>query len=71
MKVMQLCSISIMSSKSILPNGQKSNAAGAKAFADFMVSKNTQEIIKKYGVEKYGSPLFFPDAGKNADNLGK
>ena len=49
----------------------KVNAEGAKAFADFMVSKNVQEIIKKYGVEKYGSPLFFPDAGKNVDNLGK
>jgi tungstate transport system substrate-binding protein len=49
----------------------KVNAEGAKAFADFMVDNNTQEIIKKYGVEKYGSPLFFPDAGKNAENLGK
>jgi tungstate transport system substrate-binding protein len=42
----------------------KVNAEGAKAFADFMVSNNTQKIVKKYGVEKYGSPLFFPDAGK-------
>ena len=42
----------------------KANAAGAKAFADFMVSKKTQEIIKTFGVDKYGSPLFFPDAGK-------
>jgi tungstate transport system substrate-binding protein len=49
----------------------KVNAEGAKAFADFMVDNNTQEIIKKYGVEKYGSPLFFPDTGKNAENLGK
>lgn len=49
----------------------KVNAEGAKAFADFMVSRNTQEIIKKYGVEKYGSPLFFPDAGKSVDSLGK
>jgi tungstate transport system substrate-binding protein len=49
----------------------KVNAEGAKAFADFMVDKNTQEIINKYGVEKYGSPLFFPDAGKNVENLGK
>jgi tungstate transport system substrate-binding protein len=42
----------------------KVNAPGAKAFADFMVSKEVQDIISKFGVEKYGSPLFFPDAGK-------
>lgn len=42
----------------------KVNAAGAKAFADFMVSKETQAIVAKFGVDKYGSPLFFPDAGK-------
>jgi tungstate transport system substrate-binding protein len=42
----------------------KVNAAGAKAFADFMVSREVQEIIAKFGVDKYGSPLFFPDAGK-------
>jgi tungstate transport system substrate-binding protein len=49
----------------------KVNAAGAKAFADFMVSKETQEIIKTFGVDKYGSPLFFPDAGKKGEELGK
>jgi len=49
----------------------KVNAAGAKAFADFMVSKDAQGIIKKFGVEKYGSPLFFPDAGKKEEALGK
>jgi len=43
----------------------KVNVAGAKAFADFMVSKETQDIIKTFGVEKFGSPLFFPDAGKD------
>ncbi len=42
----------------------KVNANGAKAFADFMVSPETQAIIKTFGVDKYGSPLFFPDAGK-------
>jgi len=42
----------------------KVNVPGAKAFADFMVSKETQDIIKTFGVEKFGSPLFFPDAGK-------
>jgi tungstate transport system substrate-binding protein len=42
----------------------KVNAAGAKAFADFMVAAETQKTISTFGVEKYGSPLFFPDAGK-------
>ena len=42
----------------------KVNADGAKVFSDFMVSAETQGIIKTFGVEKYGGPLFFPDAGK-------
>jgi len=42
----------------------KVNIEGAKAFADFMVSKEVQDIIGKFGIDKYGSPLFFPDAGK-------
>jgi tungstate transport system substrate-binding protein len=49
----------------------KVNAAGAKAFADFMVSKEVQDIVRIFGVDKYGSPLFFPDAGKKAEDLGK
>ncbi len=49
----------------------KANAQGAKAFSDFMVSKKTQEIVKTFGVDKFGSPLFFPDAGKRVDDLGK
>jgi tungstate transport system substrate-binding protein len=49
----------------------KVNAAGAKAFSDFMVSKKVQKIIKTFGVDKFGSPLFFPDAGKKEDTLGK
>jgi tungstate transport system substrate-binding protein len=49
----------------------KVNAGGAKAFADFMVSGPTQKIIKTFGVDKFGSPLFFPDAGKKEEALGK
>jgi tungstate transport system substrate-binding protein len=49
----------------------KINVAGAKAFADFMVSKETQNIIKTFGVDKFGSPLFFPDAGKKEEELVK
>jgi tungstate transport system substrate-binding protein len=37
----------------------KVNTAGAKDFADFMVSEQTQTIIKTFGVDKFGSPLFF------------
>ena len=49
----------------------KVNAAGAKAFSDFMVSKETQGIVRTFGVDKFGSPLFFPDAGKKEEELGK
>jgi tungstate transport system substrate-binding protein len=49
----------------------KVNVAGAKAFSDFMVSKETQDVIRTYGIDKFGSPLFFPDAGKKVEDLGK
>jgi tungstate transport system substrate-binding protein len=49
----------------------KVNAAGGKSFADFMVSKEAQDMIKTFGVDKFGSPLFFPDAGKKVEELGK
>ncbi len=42
----------------------KVNAAGARAFADFLVSKDAQAVIKDFGIGTFGSPLFFPDAGK-------
>jgi len=48
----------------------KINAQGGKAFADFMVARNTQEIIGRFGVDKFGAPLFFPDAGKKPESLG-
>jgi tungstate transport system substrate-binding protein len=45
------------------------NAAGGKAFADFMVSAEVQGIIRTFGVDKFGEPLFFPDAGKREESL--
>ncbi|HEY3270230.1 MAG TPA: substrate-binding domain-containing protein [Geothrix sp.] len=42
----------------------KVNAPGARAFADFLVSKDVQTVIKDFGIGPFGSPLFFPDAGK-------
>jgi tungstate transport system substrate-binding protein len=47
------------------------NAAGAKAFADFMVAPDTQKLIGTFGVEKFGGALFTPDAGKTVESLGK
>jgi len=46
------------------------NAEGATAFADFITSEAAQEIIREFGVEKYGQPLFFPDADKSDADLG-
>jgi len=40
------------------------NYDGAKAFADWLVTKEVQEMIGAFGVDEYGQPLFFPDAGK-------
>jgi tungstate transport system substrate-binding protein len=48
-------------------NGPKVNTAGGKALADFMVAPETQMIIKTFGIEKYGQPLFVPIAGMRED----
>jgi tungstate transport system substrate-binding protein len=45
-------------------NGSRVNTAGGKAFADWIVSPSTQGMIGAFGKEKYGQPLFTPDAGK-------
>jgi tungstate transport system substrate-binding protein len=47
------------------------NNAGAIAFADYIVSPETQSLIGSFGTEKYGQPLFTPDAGKDEATLGK
>jgi tungstate transport system substrate-binding protein len=51
-------------------NGPRINAAGGKAFADFMIAPQTQSVIRNFGVEKFGQPLFVPVAGKKEDELG-
>jgi tungstate transport system substrate-binding protein len=45
------------------------NVEGGNAFAQFMVSKEAQEVIRTFGVDKYGEPLFVPDAGKAEESL--
>jgi tungstate transport system substrate-binding protein len=52
-------------------NGPRVNTAGGKAFADFMVSPDTQTVIRTFGVERYGQPLFVPVAGQREEDVGR
>ena len=47
----------------------KVNAAGALAFADYLVSPEGQALIGAFGVQEYGQALFVPDAGKDEGSL--
>ena len=51
-------------------NGPRINATGGKAFADFMVAPQTQNVIKSFGAERFGLSLFVPVAGKKEEELG-
>jgi tungstate transport system substrate-binding protein len=50
-------------------NGPRVNAAGGKAFADWMLTPQTQAVIKTFGVAQYGQPLFVPIAGKKDEDF--
>jgi len=50
-------------------NGPRVNAAAGKAFADFMLAPETQQVIKTFGVDKYGQALFVPIAGKRDEDF--
>ena len=50
-------------------NGPRVNAAGGKAFAEFMLAPETQAVIKEFGMDKYGQALFVPVAGKKDEDL--
>jgi tungstate transport system substrate-binding protein len=50
-------------------NGPRVNTAGGKAFAEFMLAPETQAVIRAFGVDKYGQPLFVPIAGKKDEDL--
>jgi len=50
-------------------SGPRVNAAGGKAFADFMLSSEAQAAIKVFGEAQYGQPLFVPAAGKTDADL--
>jgi tungstate transport system substrate-binding protein len=50
-------------------NGPRVNAGGGKAFAEFMLAPETQAIIRAFGVDRYGQPLFVPIAGKKDEDF--
>ena len=52
-------------------NGPRINSVGGKAFADFMVAPQTQAVIAKFGVDKFGQPLFVPVAGMREEEIGR
>jgi len=47
----------------------KVNHAGARAFSEFLRGGEAQQVILEFGVEQFGEPLFFPDAGKSEESL--
>jgi len=52
-------------------NGPRINTVGGKTFAYFMVAPQTQTVIKSFGVEKFGQPLFIPVAGMREEQVGE
>ena len=50
-------------------NGPRVNAAGGRAFAEFILSPEVQQVIRTFGVETYGQPLFVPIAGKTDEDV--
>lgn len=47
------------------PNkSEKINSEGAQAFVNWILSEKVQKLIGQFGVDKYGQPLFVPNASK-------
>lgn len=46
------------------------NTEGAAAFVEFMLAEETQRIIGEFGVDRFGSPLFFPNAHEHPSVYG-
>jgi tungstate transport system substrate-binding protein len=38
------------------------SATLAKAFVEWLVSNDAQQLIQRFGVDRYGEPLFFPNS---------
>ncbi len=53
---------SLLNQYGVIPVAGAANAEGAKAFADWITSPEGQAVIGEFGVEKFGQPLFTPNA---------
>ena len=40
------------------------NTAGARAFADWMISEQVQDLLGRFGESRFGEPLFVPARGR-------
>ncbi len=45
-------------------NAPRINVQGGRALADFLVARETQRLIGRFGKARFGRSLFVPDAGK-------
>ena len=49
--------------------GPRVNAAGGRAFAEWIVAPEAQGMIGEFGRKEFGRPLFVPDADKTEDQV--
>jgi tungstate transport system substrate-binding protein len=45
------------------------DAAGARAFGEFLLDAEAQEQIRIFGADRFGQPIFVPDAGRTEREL--
>jgi tungstate transport system substrate-binding protein len=45
------------------------DADGARALADFLLGPDAQAIIRDFGMDRFGQPIFVPDAGRTEQEL--
>jgi tungstate transport system substrate-binding protein len=50
-------------------NGPRVNGAGGRALAEFILAPETQAVIKTFGMDRFGQPLFVPIAGRTDADL--
>jgi tungstate transport system substrate-binding protein len=50
--------------------GDRVQPDAAKTFADWTVGERAQKLIGDFGAQKFGQPLFIPDADKDEKTLG-